>query len=433
MFSSRRKGTPMLDHKFVRQHPELVRQAIENKGEKADLDTFVRLDQEHRDMMINVDALKHERNVVSKQIGATQGKGRDAQGQMARMKEVSRQIKALDTRSKVLEEKMYQISMAFPNLPHPSVPVGRDDADNVEIKSWGQPPDFDFQPLPHWEIGERLGILDLKASSKISGSGFLLLKGSGALLERALISFMLDVHIREHSYQEIWPPFLVSRRSMEGTGQLPKLSEDMYLCEQDDLFLIPTAEVPLTNLHRQEILRGEELPRNYVAYTACFRREAGSYGKDTRGITRVHQFDKVELVKFVRPQRSYDELEILLGHAEKILQLLGLPYRVRILCTGDLSFAAAKCYDIEVWAAGVEKFLEVSSCSNFESFQARRSDIRFREAPGKKVDYVHTLNGSGVALPRTVIAILENFQTSSGQVIIPEVLRPYMKGLERME
>lgn len=423
----------MLDLKFVRQHPDLVRKAIQDKGEKVDLDRFLRLDQEYRDLLVRVDALKHERNVVSKQIGAVQGKGRVAQEQMARMKEVSQQIKDLDARSKVLEEEIYQISMTIPNPPHPSVPVGHDDGDNVEIRSWGKSPQFNFQPLPHWEIGERLGILDLKASSKVSGSGFLLLKGAGALLERALITFMLDLHIREHGYQEVWPPFLVNRKSMEGTGQLPKLSEDMYRVEEDDLFLIPTAEVPLTNLHRDEIFRGEDLPRNYVAYTACFRREAGSYGKETRGITRVHQFDKVELVKFVHPKRSYEDLEVLLSHAEKVLQLLNLPYRVRVLCTGDLSFAAAKCYDIEVWAAGQEKFLEVSSCSNFEDFQARRSGIRFRQAPGAKAEYVHTLNGSGLALPRTVIAILENFQTSRGQMVTPEILRPYMGGLERIE
>jgi len=423
----------MLDLKFVRQNIDLVRRAIENKGEKVDLDRFLKLDREYRDLLMRADALKHERNVVSKEIGAQQGKGQAADEQRAKMKKVSQQIKDLDARRKALEDEIEQLAMTIPNIPHESVPIGRDDQDNVEIKRWGEVPQFDFQPLPHWEIGERLGILDLKASSKVSGSGFLLLKGLGALLERALIAFMLDVHVREHGYQEVWPPFLVNRKSMEGTGQLPKLKEDMYLVEEDDLFLIPTAEVPLTNLHRDEILRGQDLPRNYVAYTACFRREAGSYGRETRGITRVHQFDKVELVKFVRPERSYEELELLLTHAEKILQLLKLPYRVRILCSGDLSFAAAKCYDIEVWAAGQDKFLEVSSCSNFGDFQARRSGIRFREAPGNKAEYVHTLNGSGVALPRTVIAILENCQTPSGQVVIPEVLRPHMGGLKRIE
>jgi seryl-tRNA synthetase len=423
----------MLDLKFVRQNADLVREAIANKGEKVDLNRFLSLDQEYRDLLVRGDRLKHERNVVSKQIGALPGKDQDAGEQMAKMKEVSRQIKDLDARGKVLEDEIQQIAMAIPNIPHSSVPIGRDDGDNVEIKRWGELPQFDFQPLPHWEIGERLDILDLKASSKISGSGFILLKGLGALLERALISFMLDLHTREHGYLEVAPPFLVNRKSMEGTGQIPKLSEDMYLCEQDDLFLIPTAEVPLTNIHREDILRGDDLPQNYVAYTACFRREAGSYGKDTRGITRVHQFDKVELVKFVRPERSYDELENLLGHAEKVLQLLNLPYRIRVLCTGDLSFAAAKCYDIEVWAAGQDKFLEVSSCSNFEDFQARRSGIRFRETPGAKSEYVHTLNGSGVALPRTVIAILENCQTASGDVLIPEVLHPYMRDLKRIE
>ncbi len=423
----------MLDLKFVRQNADLVREAIANKGEKVDLNRFLSLDQEYRDLLVRGDRLKHERNVVSKQIGALPGKDQEAGEQMAKMREVSRQIKDLDARGKVLEGEIQQIAMAIPNIPHSSVPVGRDDGDNVEIKRWGKLPQFDFQPLPHWEIGERLDILDLKASSKISGSGFILLKGLGALLERALISFMLDLHTREHGYLEVAPPFLVNRKSMEGTGQIPKLSEDMYLCEQDDLFLIPTAEVPLTNIHREDILRGDDLPQNYVAYTACFRREAGSYGKDTRGITRVHQFDKVELVKFVRPERSYDELENLLGHAEKVLQLLNLPYRIRVLCTGDLSFAAAKCYDIEVWAAGQDKFLEVSSCSNFGDFQARRSGIRFRETPGARSEYVHTLNGSGVALPRTVIAILENCQTASGDVLIPEVLRPYMRDLKRIE
>ena len=423
----------MLDLKFVRQNADLVREAIANKGEKVDLNRFLSLDQEYRDLLVRGDRLKHERNVVSKQIGALPGKDQEAGEQMAKMREVSRQIKDLDARGKILEDEIQQIAMAIPNIPHSSVPIGRDDGDNVEIKRWGELPQFDFQPLPHWEIGERLDILDLKASSKISGSGFILFKGLGALLERALISFMLDLHTREHGYLEVAPPFLVNRKSMEGTGQIPKLSEDMYLCEQDDLFLIPTAEVPLTNIHREDILRGDDLPQNYVAYTACFRREAGSYGKDTRGITRVHQFDKVELVKFVRPERSYDELENLLGHAEKVLQLLNLPYRIRVLCTGDLSFAAAKCYDIEVWAAGQDKFLEVSSCSNFGDFQARRSGIRFRETPGARSEYVHTLNGSGVALPRTVIAILENCQTASGDVLIPEVLRPYMRDLKRIE
>jgi len=427
------EGISMLDLKFVRQNADLVREAIANKGEKVDLSRFLSLDQEYRDLLVRGDRLKHERNVVSKQIGALPGKDQEAEEQMAKMRQVSRQIKDLDARGKVLEGEIQQIAMTIPNIPHSSVPVGREDGDNVEIKRWGELPQFDFQPLPHWEIGERLDILDLKASSKISGSGFILFKGLGALLERALISFMLDLHTREHGYLEVAPPFLVNRKSMEGTGQIPKLSEDMYLCEQDDLFLIPTAEVPLTNIHRQDILRGDDLPQNYVAYTACFRREAGSYGKDTRGITRVHQFDKVELVKFVRPERSYDELENLLGHAEKVLQLLNLPYRVRVLCTGDLSFAAAKCYDIEVWAAGQDKFLEVSSCSNFGDFQARRSGIRFRETPGARSEYVPPLNGSGVALPRTVIAILENGQTASGDVLIPEVLRPYMRDLKRIE
>jgi len=422
----------MLDLKFIRENLETVREAVENKGERVDVDRFVKLDEELRDLIAQADHLKHERNVTSREIGQARAKGEAAEEQMARMKEVSGRIKELDTRRKALEEEIHSIVLAIPNLPHPSAPIGRSDADNVEIKSWGQRPGFDFQPLPHWEIGERLGILDLEAAARISGSGFIVLKGAGARLERALIAFMLDLHTEQHGYQEVATPYLVNRTSMEGTGQLPKLEDDMYACQPDDLFLIPTAEVPVTNLHRENFLRAGDLPVKYVSYSACFRREAGSYGKDTRGITRVHQFDKVELVKFVRPETSYDELESLLGNAETVLQRLELPYRVRELCTADLSFAAAKCYDIEVWAAGVGNYLEVSSCSNFESFQARRSGIRFREAPGGKADYVHTLNGSGLALPRTVIAILENYQTASGEVVVPEALRPYMGGLERI-
>jgi len=422
----------MLDLKFVRENLETVREAVKNKSERVDLDRFAELDGELRDLIAQADGLKHERNVTSKEIGQARSRGETAEQQMAQMKQVSARIKELDAQRKALEDEIRGIVMAIPNLPHPSAPIGGSDADNVEIKSWGKRPQFDFQPLPHWEIGERLGILDLEAAAKISGSGFIVLKGMGARLERALIAFMLDLHTREHGYQEVATPFLVNRSSMEGTGQLPKLEDDMYACQPDDLFLIPTAEVPVTNLHREEYLRAADLPINYVSYSACFRREAGSYGKDTRGITRVHQFDKVELVKFVRPETSYDELEKLLGHAQTVLQRLELPYRVRELCTADLSFAAAKCYDIEAWAAGVGNYLEVSSCSNFESFQARRSGIRYRETAGGKADYVHTLNGSGLALPRTVIAILENYQTAAGEVTVPDALRPYMGGLERI-
>jgi seryl-tRNA synthetase len=300
------------------------------------------------------------------------------------------------------------------------------------VKEWGEIPRFDFEPRAHWEIGELLGILDLARGAKLSGSGFYALSGKGALLERGLINFMLDLHTKEHGYKEIWPPFVVNRTSMTGTGQLPKLEEDMYLCEKDDLFLVPTAEVPVTNLHRDEILKAEELPIYYVAYTPCFRREAGSYGKDTRGILRVHQFDKVEMVKFVRPEDSYDELEKLVTNAEEVLQLLKIPYRVRLLCTGDLSFAAAKCYDIEAWAPGIKKYLEISSCSNYEAFQARRIGIKFKPDPKTKPEYVHTLNGSGVALARTFAALLENFQTEKGTVTVPAVLRPYLGGLEEI-
>jgi seryl-tRNA synthetase len=338
----------------------------------------------------------------------------------------------LENSLKEVDEKIKDLLLRVPNIPHASVPVGFDENSNIVIRSWGELPEFSFEPKPHWEIGELLGILDLARGAKLSGSGFYTLKGKGALLERGLINFMLDLHTKKHSYQEIWSPFVVSRACMIGTGQLPKLEEDMYLCEKDDLFLIPTAEVPVTNLHRDEILKSEELPIYYVAYTPCFRREAGSYGKDTRGILRVHQFDKVELVKLVKPEESYAELEKLVLDAEEVLQLLKIPYRVRLLCTGDLSFAAAKCYDIEAWAPGVKKYLEVSSCSNYEAFQARRIGIKFKPDPKSKPEYIHTLNGSGVALARTVVAILENFQTEKGTVILPEVLKPYLGGVEEI-
>lgn len=324
---------------------------------------------------------------------------------------------------------MNNLLLRIPNIPSADTPIGKDEKDNVVVKTWGNRKVFDFTPLPHWELGRILDILDLERSSKISGSGFILLKGLGAKLERALFSFMLDLHTREHGYTELFPPFLVNRTAMTGTGQLPKLEEDMYRTAVDDLFLVPTAEVPVTNIHRDEIFSYKDLPVYYTAYTPCFRREAGSYGKDTRGIIRVHQFNKVELVKLVRPETSYHELELLVGNAEKVLQLLGLEYRIVKLCTGDMSFAAAKCYDIEVWSPGLDKFLEVSSCSNFEDFQSRRINVRFRDEDGK-IGFVHTLNGSGLALPRTVIALLETYQQKDGSIVIPDVLYPYMSGIK---
>jgi len=422
----------MLDLRYIRANPDTVRKAAADKGESADIDRLLALDEELRGQIVEADALKQERNTESERIAVLKKAGEDASEPIARMRDVSARIKEYDERLADLRAEVSALELTVPNVPHPSVPVGADEDDNVVVREWGEPAARCAKPVPHWEIGEALGILNLKAGSKIAGSGFVMFVGAGALLERALIRFMLDTHTKEHGYTEVSPPFVAGRDAMLGTGQLPKLEDDMYRCEEDDLFLIPTAEVPLTNIHRDEILEGDRLPIRYAAYTPCFRREAGSYGKDTRGLIRVHQFDKVELVKYVEPSGSYDELEELTANAEVILQRLGLPYRVKVLCTGDLSFAAAKCYDIDVWAAGVGKWLEVSSCSNFQDFQARRSGIRFRPEGGGKTQFVHTLNGSGVALPRTVIAIIENYQTDDGRIEIPEALRPYMDGLEEI-
>ncbi|HEX7401020.1 MAG TPA: serine--tRNA ligase [candidate division Zixibacteria bacterium] len=422
----------MLELKFMRENADLVKQATKNKNEKTDVDLILSLDEKRRALLTEADELKHQKNVVSDKIALMKKEKQDVKGAIENMREVSDRIDSLDVQLKDLDEKISGLLLTVPNIPHSSVPVGYDEDSNVVIKTWGELPKFDFEPRPHWELGQILGILDLPRAAKITGSGFIFLTGKGARLQRALINFMLDLHTRKHSYTEVLPPYLANRASMTGTGQLPKLEEDMYLCEKDDLFLIPTAEVPVTNLHREEILKEGDLPLYYTAYTACFRREAGAYGKDTRGMIRVHQFDKVEMVKFVKPETSYHELESLLSNAEEVLQLLNLPYRVRVLCTGDLSFSAAKCYDIEAWAAGMQNHLEVSSCSNFEDFQARRMNLRFRPKAGGKLQFVHTLNGSGVALPRTMIALLENYQTKNGTVIIPEVLRPYMDGMEEI-
>ncbi|MGB7063205.1 MAG: serine--tRNA ligase [Candidatus Zixiibacteriota bacterium] len=422
----------MLDLKFIRENADIVREALKNKGEKAELDLLLNLDRKRRSLLQQADELKHQRNVVSERIARMKKEKQDAGKEIADMRKVSDQIGALDQELRESEEKINDLLLTIPNLPHESVPVGMDEDSNVEIRSWGEQPKFDFEPRPHWELGQILGILDLPKAAKVAGTGFLVLTGKGARLQRALINFMLDLHTKKHGYTEILPPFVANRTSMTSTGQLPKLADDMYHVERDDLFLIPTAEVPVTNLHREENLKEEDLPIRYTAYSACFRREAGAYGKDTRGMIRMHQFDKVEMVKFVKPEDSYDELESLLKDAEQVLQLLNLPYRVRILCTGDLSFAAAKCYDIEAWCSGLGNFQEVSSCSNFVDFQARRMALRFRPKGGGKLEYVHTLNGSGVALPRTMIAIMENYQTEKGTIIIPEVLRPYMDGMEEI-
>ncbi len=422
----------MLDLKFIRENPDKVREAIKNKKEKLDLDIILNLDERRRKNLLEAESLKQKRNEYSKIIAQMKKEGKNKDKEIAQMKTVSDRITVLDQNLREVEQQLEQWLLRVPNIPHSSVPVGQDESVNKLVKEWGEIKKFDFKLLPHWELGQILGILDFHRASKISGSGFILFTGKGALLERALINFMLDLHTQKHGYKEIFPPFLVNRDSMTGTGQLPKLEEDMYLLKNDDYFLIPTAEVPVTNLHRDEVLKAEDLPIYYSAYTACFRREAGAYGKETKGMIRVHQFDKVELVKIVEPQKSYEELEKLLQNAEEVLQLLSLPYRVRLLCTGDLSFAAAKCYDIEVWAPGMEKYLEVSSNSNFEDFQARRMSIKYKPTPNSKPEFVHTLNGSGVALPRTVIGILENYQTAKGTVVIPDVLRPYMHGISEL-
>jgi seryl-tRNA synthetase len=419
----------MLDLKLVRANPDAVRKAIHDKGETDNLDRLLALDEELRALLATADGLKRERNEQSERVAALKREGQDASEIVTRMRDVAVRIKEQDEAIGKLRADVRALELTIPNVPHASVPVGRTEDENVTVREWGEPHPLAVRPVPHWEIGEALGILDFRSASKIAGSGFVTFVGAGALLERALIRFMLDIHTSEHGFTEISPPFVANRDSMTGTGQLPKLESDMYHCGVDDLFLIPTAEVPLTNLHRDEILPGERLPIRYTAYTPCFRREAGSYGKDTRGLVRVHQFDKVELVKFVEPETSYDELESLTACAEAVLQRLGLPYRVKVLCTGDLSFSAAKCYDIDVWAPGCARWLEVSSCSNFEDFQARRAGIQYRPTGGGKARYAHTLNGSGVALPRTVIAVMESYQTDRGTIVVPEALRPYMNGL----
>lgn len=421
----------MLDLKIIRENTEQVRQGIQNKGVKINLDEILALDEERRNVLKDLEALRSQMNQSAKEIGMLKSKGQSVDEKMASQKELSQKIGNLEKKVGEIEFSLSEKTMYVPNLPHSTVPVGSSEEQNVEVRQWGQKPNFDFQPLPHWELGEKLGILDLKRASKITGAGFVVYRKLGAKLERALIDFMIDLHVKEHGYEEVFPPFVVNRRSMTGTGQLPKLEKDMYRIDEDDLFLIPTAEVPVTNLYMDETLDEKDLPMGLVAYTPCFRREAGSYGKDTRGIIRVHQFDKVEMVRFTTPESSYDQLEKLVGHAEDVLKRLGLHYRLRLLCSGDMSFAAAKCYDLEVWAPAQGKYLEVSSCSNFESFQARRANIKYKNAQGKS-QFAHTLNGSGIALARTFVAILENYQQKDGSIKIPSALVPYMGGVEEI-
>ncbi|MFH1407358.1 MAG: serine--tRNA ligase [Candidatus Omnitrophota bacterium] len=421
----------MLDLKFIRENADVVKAAIKNRGMKLDLGELLGLDKDKRELLAKVEAMKAQRNANSDEIGRLVREKKDAKAKMAEMKDLAQKIKDLDQKVGEIDQKLANLLLLIPNIPHKTVPVGPPTANKV-VKTWGEPKKPDFKPRGHVEIAEDLGIIDLPRAAKVAGSHFVLYKGDGAKLERALINFMLDLHTKKHGYKEVAPPYLVNRASMTGTGQLPKLEEDMYRLKDDDLFLIPTAEVPVTNMHANEVLKEEDLPIYYTAYTACFRREAGTYGKDTRGLTRVHQFDKVELVKFTTPNTSYDEHEKLLQDAEEVVQLLGIPYRVSILSTGDVSFAATKCYDIEAWAPGAGAYLEISSCSNFEDFQARRANIRYK-GKDNKLSFVHTLNGSGVALARTVICILENYQQKDGSVLIPEALRPYMDNKETLE
>ena len=416
----------MLDIKFIRENPNMVKEALKNRNVDFDIDALLQLDKEQRFLIVEVDTLKNLRNKESEEIATLKREGKDAISKIKEMKSISQKIKELDHRVGELHAKITNIVMLIPNMPHLSIPVGPNAMANKTIREWGRLPNFKFKPLNHIELGEKLGIMDFSKSAKISGSGFSLFIGDGASMVRALMNFMIDMHTQKHGYKEIWPPALVNRQSMTATGQLPKLEDDMYRLKDDDLFLIPTAEVPVTNIHRDSILSSEDLPLYYTAYTPCFRREAGSYGKETKGLSRVHQFDKVEMVKFVKPETSYDELESLVENAEDVLQALKLPYRVRLLSTGDISFAASKCYDIELWSAGSGLWLEVSSCSNFEDFQARRGNIKYRDSKTGKASYVHTLNGSGVAFARLIIAILENYQQKDGSVEIPKALHKYM-------
>lgn len=421
----------MLDIKLLRANFDEVKAKLTKRGEDlTDLDKFVGLDEKRRELIAKVEVLKAERNEVSQKVAEMKRNKENADDVIARMREVGDEIKTLDEQLHQVEEDLNYIMMRIPNIPHESVPVGDSEDDNVEVRTWGEKPEFTFEPKPHWEIGTDLNLLDFERAAKVTGSRFVFYRGLGARLERALINFMLDLHIEEHGYEEMLPPYLVNRTSLTGTGQLPKFEEDAFLIKEEDYFLIPTSEVPVTNYYRDEILDGAQLPVAYTAYSTNFRSEAGSAGRDTRGLIRQHQFNKVELVRFVKPEESYDELEKLTGHAEKVLQLLGLPYRVLKMCTADLGFTAAKKYDIEVWIPTQDTYREISSCSNFEDFQARRAGIRFRREQGAKPEYVHTLNGSGLAIGRTVAAILENFQQEDGSIVIPEVLRPYMGGKE---
>ena len=417
----------MLDQKYIREHPDEVREGLVKLNTTAPIDEILALDVRRRELLAQSDELKHRRNVVSEQIGRMKEKDHAL---IEEMREAGTRIKTLDAELSRVETELDLLLLLVPNMPDPSVPVGRDESDNVLVRTVGEPRQFDFEPLPHWDLGPTLDIIEFERGVKISGSRFYVLKGLGARLQRALITWMLDVHVKEHGYLEIYPPFLVRRECLVGTGNLPKFADNLYRYEPDDLWMIPTAEVPVTNLHREEILPPGSLPIKYVAYTACFRREQMSAGRDTRGIKRGHQFDKVEMVRFVEPETSAEHLEQLVHNAERIAELLEIPHRVVEMCTGDLAFSAMKKYDVEMWGPGVQEWLEVSSCSNFGDFQARRANIRYRPEQGAKPRYVHTLNGSGLALPRVMISVMENYQRSDGSILVPRVLRPHMDDLE---
>jgi seryl-tRNA synthetase len=421
----------LLDAKLLRNEPDRVRQGLLNRGKSLDdVTRFTDLDTRRRELLHEVEQLKNRRNTVSQEVAVKKRSGEDAEALILEMRDVGDRIKELDEEVRTVESELDQVLLSIPNVPHASVPVGTSEDDNIELRKWGQPSELAYAPKAHWELAQDLDILDFERAAKVTGSRFTFYKGLGARLERSLINFMMDLHAEEHGYEEMLPPYIVNRESMTGTGQLPKFAEDVFKLEGTDYFLIPTAEVPVTNYHRDEILSLDDLPKNYVAFSGCFRSEAGASGRDTRGLIRQHQFNKVELVKLTLPERSHEELEALTLNAEKVLQLLKLPYRVMALCSGDMGFSSAKTYDIEVWLPSAGCYREISSCSNFEDFQARRAGIRFRRDAKAKPEYVHTLNGSGLALGRTVAAILENYQQADGSVVIPEVLRPYMLGKE---
>jgi len=422
----------MIDPKMLREKSEIVFESLKKRGAEINMDRLFSFDEKRRMLIQESEKMKSERNELSNEIAKLKKSGSDAENKISHLRDLGKDIEGLEQELRIVEKEWENMLLVIPNIPHESVPVGTSETDNKEVRVWGEKPSFDFAPIPHWDIGEKLDILDFKRAAKITGSRFTLYKAGGALLERALINFMLDLHTREHGYTEVLPPFMVNRDAMTGTGQLPKFEEELFKLQGIDYFLIPTAEVPVTNIYNNEILKEDDLTIKFVAYTPCFRAEAGAHGKDTRGLTRQHQFNKVELVKFARPEQSYEELEGLLLDAEDVLKKLNIHYRVSLLCTGDLGFSSAKTYDIEVWLPGQNIYREISSCSNFENFQARRARIRYRKS-GNKVDFVHTLNGSGLAVGRTVMAVMENYQNSDGSITIPEALRPYMHGITRID